>query len=244
MALVDSCVLYSTVNDAGAVTSPAIGLAGTVSNGSFIAAKFGNGHLATAVNNSDYISFPPTDFNVNKGAIGFWTKSKYAFPADTSLHSLFTNINGADLFSILTGSLARVSCSFRGTGLNANITFTDAWAVDDLIHWLYVWDNTAGFDGAKTFAVYKNGVEKGSSALAIGSMNPAANTYFGIYAGSVGRESDQAVDEIKIFNDMSAALLAEMLVNKDEIGFPIAGGKRMIDGGIRSNLIDRSVLVA
>ena len=72
-----------------------------------------------------------------------------------------------------------------------------AWSADDVIHITCVWDRAAGFDGAKTMALYWNGSEIGNNTTAFNST--AAD---GVYIGKLhnGSPFDGSIDNLKIWD--------------------------------------------
>ena len=260
MALVDICELWnktesaSAVPGSGGVGASEVGVNGAVGGSpTFPLCKFGNGIYCNA--SGEDAAFVLNSARLNKSIIEWWMKTDYNVVngQPTDGHHYFFEIESSvstETFAVLAYKIAALGLVSYAAGDGGNLgknTIID-WSAGDLLHCMFVIDRSAGFDGAKTSALYINGaqVSSGTGALSDKGGATGAIVHFGSSTGG-GFVSKATEDNPKIYTDVSAAIIAEIILNSytnNNEGWPVAGGKRMIDSGIRSNLIDGSVLVA
>jgi len=194
-----SLLLWSRMGAAGEITSPEVGEAGSITGGAYVACKFDNGFEIDA--NSEYIRFDNSDVPTTKGRIEFWYKPYYD-KDDSSYHTLF-RIDAAPHYIALRfdHNTDKLDFYIVGDGGTAQCLWEPTWSANDLVHIAVVWDKDAGFDGAKTIAIYVNNVQVASDTSAFGTPAWGANDlYVGNRAGN-DRDADGIIDNFKIWDD-------------------------------------------
>lgn len=168
---------WSKLEDAGDITSPQIGPAGTVDGSpTYAACKFNNGLYSNANGEGYHFTNTGTIISGNIGCIEFWFKPDYnlvnGVPSDAARH-LFFNLNTAATPPEL-GAFIHPTTGFyfyrrddANTFVSA-IDITSNWTAGDLVHIAFVWDKDAGFDGTKTMAIYIDEVQTVSTTTALG----------------------------------------------------------------------------
>jgi hypothetical protein len=248
MPLIDECILWSKMDNAGSVTSPEIGPGGTVNGGSitFIPVKFNNG--IKSVNNGDY-AYWASLLTPNKIMAEFWLMPDgYNIvdcdPDDNLFHEYFNmeNLPGYVQFQCrpddFFGPFIFDGVNAHDLRLKTGVDISDG----EKVHILLVMDKFAGFDGLKTSAWYLDGVQMASSTNALNWTSPH-NIIIGAERGSFLRPSKSGIDNLKIYDNVSAALIAEVIANRNNEGFPVEGGFKMLGGGLKSPMME-GVMIA
>jgi len=191
-------LLWSKMGAAGEITSPEVGEAGAITGGSYAACKFDNGFQVDA--NSEYIKFDNSDLLITKGCIEFWYKPFYDVDYASLAHIVAIKNAPTELHCRFDPNSNKLDFYIAGSGGTSRSDWTIDWSVNDLVHIACVYDKDAGFDGAKTTALYVNGVEKASGTTAFATLN------WGTADLNVGNRSDNdrqangIIDNIKIWD--------------------------------------------
>jgi hypothetical protein len=252
---IDDCIQYVTLDDAGSVTNVEKGQNGTITGAvTFLPAWANNGAFSNA--NGVYIRFGNGQwFNPNKYAIGFWAKTLWSItngipnPIDNNApFHWFHDINNFTkwLINLTNGFYAssRINGTFYDDFPNlANIT----WSANTNVRFLYVQDRDGIDGGPITRKFFINGVEVFSSTRVIPNQ-ANAGTQFEILnqtaAGSI--PWDGLMDELKIFKHrgsyFTTPYISEILANQLVVGFPAPGGFRLINGAIKTPIINGGLI--
>ena len=136
---------HSTLQNDGAVTSPDIGGAGSVSGGpSFVPARYGNGASITA--STQYVAFPTSDFDKARGAVEFWYQPTWD-SADGVWHDICGFSDGLGNVFVLekpdVGNTLDFILLASGTFSRLRVAATDySWRAGDWVHIRLEWDAT------------------------------------------------------------------------------------------------------
>ena len=230
---------WSKLEDAGDVTNPEIGPAGTEDGSpTYAACKFNNGIYVNVDNEGYHFPNNPTVITgATKGAVEFWIKPDFNLvngePSDSARHFLFAySPAGSAVLAIevqATGGIRIVRVDDIG-GTVAILDTTTDWTAGDLVHLAFTWDKDHGFDGNKTMAFYVNGVETVSTTTALGTLtDDTSDIYVGIH-GSGAFHMDSVLDNLKIFDDAKIDFSDR---NDEDAGYPtvVGGGSPMLFGG-------------
>ena len=215
----DDLMWHSTLESSGAVTSPDVGSAGTVNNGSdFPNARFGRG--ARFDTDGEYLTVPAAaSFDPNEGSIELWYQPGYDYGGDLGdvnddfgLFGYFNdNDNYVDAYHepYQGGAGTGDGLTFRieGSGttqavsLGAGPSFPEYWRAFEWVHLRFVWQL------GSTMEVYVNGQLEGSTAYTT-AVPPAAPDV--LYIGERNRNAvpdnnaEGIIDEFRIYNSASA----------------------------------------
>jgi hypothetical protein len=141
----DTLQWHSTLEAAGAVTTPDVGRAGTV-NGTttFVTGKYGNGAFFDAA--GENVTFPGNDFDRRNGTIEFWYQPNYNH-TDGVRHVLFVNFGDAThSFSLEHSPTNRLDFIIDNGGTITAVSVTSAnyrWAANEWVHIRATWDRAA-----------------------------------------------------------------------------------------------------
>ena len=200
---------WSKLEDAGDVTSPETGPAGT-EDGSpdYAACKFNNGICVNANAEGYYFPNNPTVITAaTKGAVEFWIKTDYnvanGLPADAAHHMLvvYNPAGSAQFWCYINSDNGIGMLRDPDTGSGDRVTVFDTtsdWTAGDLVHLAFVWDAAAGFDESKTMAVYVNGVQTASTTTALGTFTDTTDDVYVGEQDSQINPMDSIMDNIKI----------------------------------------------
>jgi hypothetical protein len=197
------------------------GSAGTEVDATFPACKFGNGGYIAA--NGDYIRFTISNVTFNELIIETYVDTDYNVsngdPDDGGNHSLFlTESAGAtgenDLQVHGTNNRIQLGANSGGFGALALDTTSD-WSTGDKVHIACVISRSASFDGAKTTAIYIDGVQTGSDASALDDRSGVTTATFNFLTNwitSVNKPFDGCGDNVMIHNGVGD--LPRILANR------------------------------
>ncbi len=223
MALIDDCVLWNKLGNAGEVAASEIGQNGTPEvNVTYAPCKFDNGFLSDA--GLERVDFPDTDINTTKGIIEFWWKPDFNRGAKNA-YLLADRAGVIQISGTLIGTIFDFLVTGNSGSAQARTLVAPAFSAGDLIHLLFVWDNDEGFDGTKTVAVYWDGTQISSITINFGAWTLDGILRIGIVTSATnapinGLNANGIIDNIKIYDDVSADIIAAILANKDNEGFP------------------------
>lgn len=229
MALIDNATLWTKTENATSITTPEIGPSGSIiGTPTYPAAKFNNGVLAAATSNNVSYSQATifTDYSV--WAIDMWLKPTLSKVGWTTTQWIYHSRGGSDHgFTVgITSSGDVVVYKQDAGGVTLMYTATTpAFSAGDLIHLLIVFDKNAGFDGAKTSALYWNETQIASGTTAFNIASPRANlSLLNADSGTNQACIHVTIDNMKIYKEaqVSSAGLLEILENKNNEGWPVS----------------------
>ncbi|MDD5589370.1 MAG: hypothetical protein PHP92_04920 [Candidatus Nanoarchaeia archaeon] len=194
--------------------------------------KFNNGNYNGDVTN--YVTVPrPFPSTGTTGQFTYYFKSNYdvvdGVPSDygDGYKSIFDTYVASGTGVVIYFNPAGFGVSsFANGGVAEHIFATTGvnWSAGDNVYIKFIWDKDAGFDGAKTFALYLNGVEILSSTNTINTgYNFPANFVVGAATGWTAVEAAFGViDNLMIRDNVIAADLTDTRMYwEDEEGIPI-----------------------
>lgn len=250
MGLLDDNILWTKAGSAGEITSPENGPGGViVSTPIFIPVKFDNGVKSEFA--GEYISWSNLITAPNKYIVEFWLMPDgfnivNSRASDGAKHEFYDTNGSTGYIQFQCRGASNAFGPFIFDGANAHDLRVAGINISNGVkaHIMLVLDASSGFDGAKKSAWYLDGVQKASSAL---PLNYIANqsVIFGAERVTGAFPSKSGLDNLKIYQPaaITPALLAEIIANKDNEGFPVEGGFRMLDGGLKSSMLE-GVMVA
>ena len=238
MAIQDNCVLWNKMEN-GALVSQ-IGPNGVVTGvPAFPAAKFNNGILSSINNYGTFNNIYP----IGASIIEFWWKPSFASGA-AFWDYVILGTGGDRIQTVnITPAVSHLSVlAFQGGVRKAQYRHKPVWAANDLMHIAVVVDSAAG--PTNRLKLYIDGALEAVTAYTDDNAFVfGAPETFNVGINNTNKNSARAViDNIKIYD--STADLAGILANRNNEGWPVTGGKRMIDGGLlSSNMIGGNVLI-
>lgn len=213
----DGCILWNKLSSTAEVEASEIGNNGIILGTlHYESGKFNNGvRMNSGAPDTDTIEFGNLGLQ-KKGAIEAWVKpllSSDNWPdtgllgGDMILALAATSTNNNRLHFGLYDSAAEdvgyaVGVVHSGT---ATIAYpNDTWDANELIHLAMAWDEDAGFDGDKTIALYKNGVEIWSVTTALNIADALTRSAIGLYFDNQlhtwGAPDNMVVDNLKVWD--------------------------------------------
>lgn len=231
MALIDNCILWSKLGTNGQINSPEIGTGSTVGTISYAPGRFDNG--VDNANNINYGTFTWT--NRNKGIIEFWWKPN--FPSTSTVQSVQVQSNPlGEHFRAMWKDVKNYRIYFNEFGYFAEYFFDMTFSANDLFHMLIMFDSAESNNNR--IKLYKDGVLQN---LAFTNNDGPWNFSDGtMEVGSDVQTTGGVVDNVKVYDD-TTSILAEVIANRNNEGFPTGGTKKLLDG-FDSNLTE-SVLI-
>jgi hypothetical protein len=224
VALRDECGYWSKFDSQATIDTPEIGTAGGVNLGTFEAGKFGNAFLSDlGAAPYEYVYFPTAFMTGTKGAIEFYMKAKNSIPPNPGTNrALFYCRTATQYLLAVITTAGDVSFQIDGSSAVINITNAITYSANDLIHWLFIWDSDAGFDGSKTMAIYKDKVEQANSTTDFGTITYATNIYFGIGVSGAGAPNGspctELLDNVKVYKDITPGIKNAIFANSNNEG--------------------------
>ena len=202
---------YSTLQDAGAVTTPDVGSGGVITNSDFAVGRYGTAARFDAA--GEFITIPrDTNLDLSKGTVEFWFQPTFAH-TDGVAHRLWGYSFDAGNFFFLQkeGGTApvdglRFRISRAGVNTDVTVASTDySWRALDWVHFRVTWDESAPL--ADQVRLFVNGVEPVHtdpvSAYVSAGMPTTGSILIG--ADSNGnRSASGLVDEFRIYSSAAA----------------------------------------
>ncbi|MBN1586435.1 MAG: LamG domain-containing protein, partial [Candidatus Omnitrophica bacterium] len=205
----DSLLWHSTLESAGAVTSPDVGSAGTVNSSTFATGRYGMGALFDA--NSEHIAVSVTegsDFHKAGGVVEFWYKPDHDH-TDNNYHAYFSfeydNPNRICLYKHSNNSMIW-QLNQGGTSVNLSVGSTDySYSAGEWVHFRAEWDDSLPLASQQRF--YVNGVEvvhtDSGTDLNSSSMTTPTVLYIGNHTSTGAEEANGVIDEFRVYGGSS-----------------------------------------
>ncbi|HUW21745.1 MAG TPA: LamG-like jellyroll fold domain-containing protein [Candidatus Bathyarchaeia archaeon] len=191
-------LLYTTLDNLSAVTSPEVGTGGNISGGSFVSGKVGNGYQADAT--GEYGYFPLTgNVNAQRGTIDFWYKRTSA-PSSLGRFFADSKVNDpADVYFGLWRGGSDTVIRFLTDGSGNRIDWTGVINVfDGNWHHLRLTYDTV----SHLFNLYIDGISQGEKTSPMGAIDTSVNLCLG--NNSLGqRYVGGVLDEFNIYSEIS-----------------------------------------
>jgi len=243
----DSTTLWTKTENAAGIINPEIGPVGVITGiPTYDTVKFNNG--VKAVLGTDKVLYNRAVIypNPNVYIYDFWIRYQIASgPWSVGMWIMGDRKwGGADgfLFGLAANEHWRVYRRRNG-GVDQLIIdhAGETWTQDQVDHIALVVDNTASFDGAKTCALYRNKIQIASNATGFAITNP--NTVVS-FLSNHGSEACRTawIDNLKVVTGGGVALLNSVLDNSENEAWPPTGGFKMLNGGIKSPMMESSLL--
>ena len=221
--------LHNRLGSATQVNNSDIGVNGTITDTvTYSPAKFDNGALSDAV--TGFITFNPTITNTNRFIMECWIKATAA-RASYGFENVINVWDSSPIAVVklvlrTTGTPGILVQGFEGSTL-FDFTDTHSWVANELMHFLVVVDNTASFDGSKTVALYRNGIQTASSTAAFTFTGPWEEITACGRNGGLELAGLSIVDGLKLYNEGAIPHINDILQNRYNEFF---GHARMIGG--------------
>ena len=200
-----------------------LGPNGVNNSTSIVPGKFGNAAEINA--NLEYITYSGVGLtNHNTYGVGQWIKTEFAVvngnAQDGAAHIVFRIFDSGGFAGQLFIHNTLGIFFQHGTTGNLLLDTVSNWNAGDWIYVLLILDRSAGFDGAKTCAIYLNGIQTGSVTTALGDR-PNNNNYVRIGNFSGGTfQLDGAHDNLKIYNVISPIIVSAIIDNRNTEAWP------------------------
>jgi len=252
MAAADEVVLYTKAENNANLVTPDIGafsgtITGTINHES---AKFNNGARPGNVISGLGYGRSNVAPNPNRYVLDFWTKWKKASTSWNTFEWFLGDrrsgvYHGLLLGMLNTGEIRVVLKDTAGDDGYSSAVLT--FAANDIDHFVVIVDANATFDGAKTWAVYRNKVElfSGNKVFNFTVLNPNYAFLAAIAAGGgVYQQScvNVVIDDILVYNENAIPFLSDIVDNDNEGPPVIAGGFGLLDGSIHSPLLSGGLM--
>ena len=198
---------WSKLESNSDITSPQTGPAGTlIGTPTYSTCKFDNGVYINANNEGYKFQNIGTTIAMNKGTVGCWLKTDYnvtnGAPSDGARHFILDYWINANNRIILYFYLDAIKLIRKVGGSDVILADTTSdWSAGDVVHLAVVWDKDAGFDGAKTMALYVNGIQSASLTTALPACADSEDAYVHIGIQENGTyPTDGVIDNLKIYD--------------------------------------------
>ncbi len=253
----DSCIFHNKMGNVGEVTTSEIGTnLAWVGTPAYAACKFDNGIYAN--NQSNYVNTSGADVGLtpNNFAEEFWLKTDYnvlnGLPQSgiAPIYILaYWQYSGNDRVLIYfdsTGAWGAQGLVF-GTKVNGfwtyfSVTTGLTFNSGTFQHFLWVYNRAGIGGGVNTTRFYWNGSSFYTSNVVPGNQtHPAGFQAFLSLAGYGSGAS--VIDNCKIYNGVTEALITAIVGNRNNEGWPSAGGGRLIDGKMIAPLVDSGIMI-
>lgn len=201
-------VYWSKLETAGDITSPQVGVGGTVDGTpTYVACKFSDGIYCDTPGEAFHVPNTGSFLSGNECTLEFWIKTDFnvvnGIASDAATHTMSSlNPAGSALMNFEFSTVSGFGINRRNdaAGWVACYDTTSDWTAGDLVHLAFVWDIAAGFDATKTMAVYVNGVETASTTTALGAFTDDTTNFYVCDGSSLTLGLDAIIDNIKIWD--------------------------------------------
>ena len=201
-------VYWSKLESAGDITSPQVGVGGTVDGSpTYATCKFNNGLYCDAAGEAYHVPNTGSFLSGNEGTVECWIKTDFnlvnGVPDDaTTSYVIQGNPAGSALFGYGEFGASGMGLNRRNddAGWISCFDTTTDWTAGDLVHIAFVWDINAGFDGTKTMAVYVNGVETANTSNALGAYTDDETNFCVTADDGLSVSLNSIIDNLKIWD--------------------------------------------
>jgi hypothetical protein len=205
------------MQSSGAVTSPDVGSAGSVTLADFVSGRYGNGARFDA--DGEFITLSAAaNFDPNRGAIEFWYQPNYDFGSGAAAedHGFFGYwIDASNFFYALhqpylggAGNLEGIYLQVSSGGVISEAitgtgpSFPVLWRATEWVHLRFAWDV-----GASRLEIYVNGELRASAPYTAAPALPGDDLF---YVGERNRNNNPInnaegiIDEFRMYSDPDA----------------------------------------
>ncbi len=215
--------------------------------------KFNNGFYSNDNNNFLYTSGQGL-FNPNHCIFEWWMRTDNdvtnGAPADNGFHTYgFWGYDNAGTPAILIANYpAPYYFYILLKDVPPPISFqwqVGTWLAGVNVHIMLVIDTSGINGGPNTVRLYIDGILANSTNAAIPAFTLSDSFKIGGLPWAALENMEAVIDNLKIYSEtpyISQALIDAIIANKDNEGWPVAGGFRMLDGGLKSPMLEGAMM--
>jgi len=116
------------------------------------------------------------------------------------------------------------------------------WLAGANVHMMLVINPLGIAGGPNTVRLYIDGNLENSSNASLAKFQVADSYKIGGVPWGPGENMEAVVDNLKVYKGTSQALIDAIIANRNNEGFPPPGGFRMLDGGLKSPMLDGAMM--